>query len=130
MDIAARVISPWLTERLGQPFVVENRPGESGNLATREVVRAEPDGHTLLMATTGLLSIAPHLYPQMPFDPARDFAPERTQQANVYEAVAKHIAKLRKDGRRIVLASYTRGARERLSGLLGPGLGLGGGRHE
>ncbi|GAA4718064.1 transcription-repair coupling factor [Sphingomonas lutea] len=49
---------------------------------------------------------------------ARDFAPERTQQANVYEAVAKHIAKLRKDGRKIVLASYTRGARERLSGLL------------
>jgi len=51
-------------------------------------------------------------------DGARDFAPERTQQANVYEAVAKHIGKLRKDGRKIILASYTRGARERLGGLL------------
>ncbi|QIK79713.1 transcription-repair coupling factor [Sphingomonas piscis] len=50
--------------------------------------------------------------------PARDFGPERAQQANVYEAVAKHIAKLRKDGRKVVLASYTRGARERLAGLL------------
>ena len=50
--------------------------------------------------------------------PARDFAPERAQQANVYEAVAKHIGGLRKSGHKVVLASYTRGARERLSGLL------------
>ncbi|HEX8937783.1 MAG TPA: transcription-repair coupling factor [Sphingomicrobium sp.] len=50
--------------------------------------------------------------------PARDFAPERAQQANVYEAVTKHVAELRKGGRKVVLASYTRGARERLSGLL------------
>ena len=51
-------------------------------------------------------------------DAARDFAPERAQQANVYEAVAKHIADLRRTGHKVVLASYTRGARERLSGLL------------
>jgi transcription-repair coupling factor (superfamily II helicase) len=49
---------------------------------------------------------------------ARDFAPERTQQANVYEAVAAHVASLRKSGHKVVLASYTKGARERLSGLL------------
>src|SRR5213075_2317103 len=49
---------------------------------------------------------------------ARDFAPERTSQANVYEAVADHVASLRKSGRKVVLASYTKGARERLSGLL------------
>jgi len=49
---------------------------------------------------------------------ARDFGPERTQQANVYEAVAEHIGALRRRGRKVVLASYTRGARERLSGLL------------
>jgi transcription-repair coupling factor (superfamily II helicase) len=51
-------------------------------------------------------------------DPARDFAPERTQQANVYDAVARHVADLRRSGRKVVLASYTTGARERLSGLL------------
>jgi transcription-repair coupling factor (superfamily II helicase) len=51
-------------------------------------------------------------------DPARDFTPERTQQANIYEAVADHVAKLRRDGRKVVLASYTTGARERLAGLL------------
>ncbi len=51
-------------------------------------------------------------------EPARDFTPERTQQANVYEAVANHVAKQRQDGRKVVLASYTTGARERLAGLL------------
>ena len=51
-------------------------------------------------------------------EPARDFAPERAQQANVYEAVAEHVGELRKSGHKVVLASYTRGARERLAGLL------------
>ena len=51
-------------------------------------------------------------------EPARDFAPERAQQANVYEAVADHVAKLRRSGHKVVLASYTAGARERLLGLL------------
>jgi transcription-repair coupling factor (superfamily II helicase) len=51
-------------------------------------------------------------------DAARDFAPERAQQVNIYEAVAKHVADLRRSGRKVVLASYTRGARERLAGLL------------
>ena len=56
----------------------------------------------------------------IPFDiePARDFAPERAQQANVYEAVAKHIGALRKSGHKVVLASYSRGARDRLAGLI------------
>ena len=47
VDIAARVISPWLSDRFGQPFAVENMPGESGNIATGEVVKAPPDGYTL-----------------------------------------------------------------------------------
>lgn len=49
VDIAARVISPWLSDRFGLPFVVENLPGESGNTATGEVVKAAPDGYTLLL---------------------------------------------------------------------------------
>src|SRR5262249_30471655 len=48
-DITARLIGQWLSERLGQQFVIENRPGASGNIATEAVVRAPPDGYTLLM---------------------------------------------------------------------------------
>jgi tripartite-type tricarboxylate transporter receptor subunit TctC len=50
-DIMARLIGPWLSERLGQQFVIENRPGAGTNVATEAVVNASPDGHTLLLAS-------------------------------------------------------------------------------
>jgi tripartite-type tricarboxylate transporter receptor subunit TctC len=50
-DILARLISQWLSERFGQQFTIENRPGAAGNIATETVVRASPDDHTLLMVT-------------------------------------------------------------------------------
>src|SRR5215475_7607550 len=50
-DILARLIGQWLSERLGQPFVIENRPGAGGNIATEAVIRASPDGYTLLMVS-------------------------------------------------------------------------------
>ena len=71
-DIAARVIGQWLTERLGQSFVVENRPGAGGNLATEAVATASPDGHTLLLVNPGA-AINPSLYAKLSYDAARDF---------------------------------------------------------
>lgn len=74
VDIAARVIAPWLSERLGQPFVIDNQPGESGNSATRSVVRAAPDGLTLLICGP-VNTINATLFEGLDFDFARDIAP-------------------------------------------------------
>jgi tripartite-type tricarboxylate transporter receptor subunit TctC len=73
-DILARVLSPRLSEYLGQPFVVENRPGATTNIASDLVAKSAPDGHTLLF-TTSSLAINMSLYKNLPFDALRDFAP-------------------------------------------------------
>ena len=74
-DVAARIIAEQMSERLGQPVVVENRGGSGGNIGGEIVARAAPDGHTLLMGVTGLLSTNAHIYRNMSFSPARDLAP-------------------------------------------------------
>src|SRR5688572_18428009 len=73
-DIMARVLAPRLSEYLGQPFVVENRPGATTNIASDMVAKSAPDGHTLLF-TTSSLAINMSLYKNLPFDALRDFAP-------------------------------------------------------
>jgi tripartite-type tricarboxylate transporter receptor subunit TctC len=72
-DIAARLIAQWLSERLGQPFVVENRPGAASNIATEAVTRAPPDGYTLL-AVTGTNTVNATLYDRLNFNFVRDIA--------------------------------------------------------
>ena len=73
-DVVGRLIGQWLSERLGQPFIVENRPGAGGNIATEAVVRAAPDGSMLLVVGTWNASNAA-LYPNLAFDFMRDVAP-------------------------------------------------------
>ena len=74
-DLLARIIAPKLSEYLGQPVVVENRAGATGNIGAEIVARSPPDGHTLLMGQAGNLSINVSLMAKMPFDPVKDFAP-------------------------------------------------------
>jgi len=73
-DILARLMGQWLSERLGQPFVIENRPGAGSNIGTEAVVRAPPDGYTLLLASSAN-AIAATLYDRLNFDFTRDIAP-------------------------------------------------------
>ena len=73
-DIVARLIGQWLSERLGQPIVVENRTGAAGNIGTELVVRAPPDGYTLLMALA-VNVINASVYDSLPFNFIRDTAP-------------------------------------------------------
>ena len=74
-DIAARLIGQKLTEALGQQVVVENRPGANGFLGVTAVSRAAPDGYTLLVATTGDVTINPALFKNIPYDVQRDLVP-------------------------------------------------------
>src|SRR5262245_26832982 len=73
-DILARLIGPWLSRRLGQQFVIENRPGGGSNIGTEAVVRAPPDGYTLLLVST-TNAINATLYDRLNFDFLRDIAP-------------------------------------------------------
>src|SRR5262245_2432413 len=73
-DMLARLIGQWLSERFGQPFVIENRPGAGGNIATEAVVRAPPDGHTLVMVSIPH-AINATLYDKLNFKFIRDIAP-------------------------------------------------------
>src|SRR5215831_4825443 len=74
LDIYARLIGQWLSDRLGQSFVIDNRPGAGTNLATESVVNAAPDGYTLLMASTAAFTNAA-LYDNLRFNFIRDIAP-------------------------------------------------------
>jgi tripartite-type tricarboxylate transporter receptor subunit TctC len=73
-DIVARVLADRLQQRLGQPFVVEDKPGASGNIGTDAVAKAEPDGYTLGISIAGPLAINALLFGKLPYDPAKDFA--------------------------------------------------------
>ena len=74
-DLTGRVLAARLAERLGQPFVPENRTGAGGNIAAEMVAKSASDGYTLLAASDGPLVINPNVYAKVPFDTLRDFAP-------------------------------------------------------
>jgi len=126
-DILARLMGQWLAQRLGQPFVVENRPGASGNIATEAVVRAGADGHTLLLVGPAN-AISASLYPGLAFNFLRDIAPVAgiTREPLVMvvhpsvpaTTVAEFIAYAKAEPGRIKLASTGNGSSPHVSGEL------------
>ena len=74
-DVGTRIIAERLAVEWGQPVIIENRPGANNIVGTVAAARAAPDGYTLLMALDSTLTMAPALYPKLPYNPAKDFAP-------------------------------------------------------
>jgi tripartite-type tricarboxylate transporter receptor subunit TctC len=99
-DVLARLVAPELQKALGQTVIVENKGGAGGTIGAAEVAKAEPDGHTLLVGFNGPLAINATLYPKLPYDPVKDFAPitlavTSPQYLAVHPSVpAKNVAEL------------------------------------
>ncbi|TSD84707.1 tripartite tricarboxylate transporter substrate binding protein [Mycobacterium sp. KBS0706] len=74
-DTLARIIAPQLSQAIGQTVVVENKPGAAGNIGADAVAKADPDGHTLLLADVGSIATAPGLFSDLSYDPLKDLAP-------------------------------------------------------
>ena len=74
-DFVARLLQPKLSEALGQPVVIENRPGAGGNVGSAAALRAPPDGRTILLTTNAVMTLNPHLYPDLGFDPLKQAEP-------------------------------------------------------
>ena len=83
-DIAARLLAQKMSESLGQPVLVENRTGANGNVAADIVAKAAPDGYTLMVAADSLLTINPHVYAKMTFDPLKDLLPVASIASNQF----------------------------------------------
>ena len=81
-DIVARLVAQPLSARLGQPVVVENKPGSGGNIAGELIAHAAPDGYSLLIGPDNLFTVNPHLFSKMSFDPLKDIIPIATVQSN------------------------------------------------
>src|SRR2546426_935475 len=75
VDITARTVAPALGDALGQPVVVENRPGAAGMVGAQAMMSSPADGYTLMMGSNSSLAVAPNLYPSWPYDPAKGIAP-------------------------------------------------------
>src|SRR5262245_24464892 len=126
-DIVARLIGQWLSERLGQPFVIENRPGAAGNIGTEAVVRSAPDGYMLLLAASPN-AINASLYDKLSFDFIRDVAPVASimRSANVMvvhpsvpvTTVSEFITHAKANAGKISMASAGNGSTSHISGEL------------
>ena len=126
-DIVARLIAQWLSERLGHPFIIENRPGAGGNVGTEAVVHAPPDGHTLLMASSAN-TINATFYEKLNFNFIRDIAPVATISRNTLvmvvhpsipaKSVPEFIAYAKANPRKLNMASPGNGSPNHVSGEL------------
>ena len=103
-DIMSRLIAPKMAERLGQPVIVENRPGASGILGLDYVAKAPPDGYTIACGQGGNLAVLPHTSKNVPYDALKDFAPIAVSTTNYLGIVANPGAPFRTIGEMVAWA--------------------------
>jgi tripartite-type tricarboxylate transporter receptor subunit TctC len=84
VDVVARTIAPGMSERLGQPVIVENQPGAAGQIGTEHIARAAPDGYTIGFVNDSILTMLPALDPKLRYDPERDLAPVSRVAGNAF----------------------------------------------
>lgn len=107
VDIVARAFAEQLGKELGRPVVIENKPGGNGAIAAAEVLRSEPDGHTLWFSSVGAVAINPALYEKLAYDMGRDFAPV-SMVANNVELLVVHPNDPARDAAEFVVNSKKR----------------------
>jgi tripartite-type tricarboxylate transporter receptor subunit TctC len=127
-DVLSRIVGRKMEQLLGQPFIIENRPGAGGNIAAEQTAHAAPDGHTLLMGNNSILATNAALYKSIGFDPEKDFAPISLigSQANILvvnpkvkaNTMAELIALAKANPGKLNFASSGHGAAAHLAGEL------------
>src|SRR3989440_9089111 len=122
-DIWARTLAQKLSESFKQSFVVENKPGANGGIGTDFVAKSAPDGYTLLAVASGPIVVNPVLYPKVPYDPLRDFAP--IAQCAVYQ----YVLVTRMDAPYKTVGELVAAARANPGALAYGTTGVGGGNH-
>ena len=118
-DLLARLTGQWLERRLGKPFIIENKPGAGTTLAAMAVVRATPDGHTLMQATSTTMAINVTMAKQLPYEPLRDLVPVALLTANPFFLVVRPGSPVKSVADLIALAKAKPG--ELNYGSAGPG---------
>jgi tripartite-type tricarboxylate transporter receptor subunit TctC len=125
-DIVARALAQKVGENIGYNVIVENRPGANGNIGMEAVARSAPDGYTLVYALFAQYAVNPHLYPKLPYDPLKDFAPVALIVRSPYILVAHPALPVKSLKELIALAGARRGQLAYASAGHGSGANLSG----
>jgi len=123
VDVTARLVAPVISETLGQPVVVENRPGAGGMIGAGAAIGAKPDGHTLLMGSNSTLSVGPNIYPNWPHDPIKGITPISNIQVVPFALVVRAESPIKS------VADLLKRAREKPGEITQAHAGQGGSNH-